>query len=141
MTLKNQMIALLGLFFLYLWHVREFISGLEVYQLNTSAYKKRVKGQTIKEWFFYTRFRDVIPPIFIAIYFGVIIGHLLILVVCIILYYITDQYHTIGRKIVIGVYIWNLVWGGVLHILFWQPKKREYKYERWIEKKRGQKKK
>ena len=141
MTLKNQMIALFCLLFLYSFYIRGFISGLEVYQLNHSAYKKRVKGQTIKEWFFYTRFRDVIPPIFIAIYFGVIIGHLLILVVCIILYYITDQYQTIGRKIVIGVYIWNLVWGVTLWLLFWKPGKREYKYERWIEKKRGQKKK
>ena len=69
MTLKNQMIALLGLFFLYLWHVREFISGLEVYQLNTSAYKKRVKGQTIKEWFLYSRFRDIIPKSILILYF------------------------------------------------------------------------
>ena len=35
---------------------------------------------TFKEWFFYLRFRDEIPKIFLVLYFTVLIAHILVLI-------------------------------------------------------------
>lgn len=48
---------------------RGFLTGLCSYVLNKSAYRKRKKGQSLWEWFSYSRFRDIIPKIFVVYYY------------------------------------------------------------------------
>ena len=61
MDLERQILLVVIGYLLSFIYIRGFISGEKDYQLNTSAIKKRNKGQTFKEWFLYSRFREEIP--------------------------------------------------------------------------------
>ena len=74
LTLAEQLFILsacsIGSFF----DIRGFLYGLKLYQLNNSAYKKRKKNESLKEWFLYTRYKEEIPKIFRVYYFSNISG-------------------------------------------------------------------
>lgn len=82
----EQILAIFLLWILSLIFARGFLYGLKFYQLNNSAYKKRVKGQTLKEWFLYSRFRDVIPKGLLVFYFLIMWIHLIAILLCAVLY-------------------------------------------------------
>lgn len=50
--------------------VRGYIGLIINYCLNTSAGKKRRKGQSFKEWLTFSRYRDIIPYKFMVFYYS-----------------------------------------------------------------------
>ena len=50
--------------------LRFFISGIISYVLSPSAYKKRKRNTTIKEWFLLSKYRDILPCWLLKLYFG-----------------------------------------------------------------------
>ena len=69
-TLPRMLLALSLAFLLAYFFYRGFLWGLKLYRLNNSAYKKIKKGETFKEWFLYSRYRDVIPKPLLVFYFS-----------------------------------------------------------------------
>ena len=127
------------MFALFFCYLRAFLSGLKHYQLNNSAYKKRKKGETLKEWFLYSRYREEIPKFLLVLYFSFILMHLIGLILCI-FFYITIMSLETGRIILKVMFYVDLTWSLLLYLLFWnrrnEPGER-VKYSRWITKRRG----
>ena len=120
--------------------MRAEISGIISYQLNKNAYKKRKVGQTLRERFLYSRFREEIPKIFIFLHFFIIWTYLLALTICLLLYFGRAD-PKIGQFVVFAFVGVHGIWALIDHFLFWRtgPGDR-IPYERWITKRRGQKK-
>ena len=140
MSLTSQIIVILILYIFCFFDIRFFLYGIKRYQLNNSAYKKRKEGETFKEWFFYTRYKEEIPKILLALYFYVLIIHPLSILACFLVHAIKLP-SSIGEGIALCTVLIDCVGGLLLGLLFWSPTRRDYPYERWIAKKRGQKKK
>ena len=130
-------VILLGYFWGFLY-MRLFLGAVINHQLNTSAQRKRKKGQSIKEWFLYSGFRDVLPRLTVIWYFIVVAIHPLILVACVILK-LADVSNEIGKWVAMSAPIFDAVWIIAIWIMFWQPN-GPMKLDRWIKKKRGMKK-
>lgn len=135
MSLFRQILVISMTFLVSFIYLRSFLYGIKRYQLNTSAFKKRKKGETILEWFLYTRYKDVIPKGWRIFYYAFIIFNFSCLLVCVILS-ILKVPQTVGTFIAKLSFI-NCIWMTVVGLLFWS-KKPGYAYERWIQKKRGQ---
>ena len=140
MSLKRQIIAILLLYVYSFFSIRWFLWGVKEYPLNNSAAKKRKKGQTFKEWFLYSRYREEIPKLLLILYFAIVVIHPFALALCIIF----DcshlaLLHRFGTDIVKSLIVFLSVWEMAIHILFWQ-KDAGYAYDRWIPKKRGMRK-
>ena len=83
---------IVGVCFIFsFWELRDFISGEIVYQMSYRAFRRKKKGQTLKEWFLYSRFREEIPRGFLTFYFVIIVIHLVILIALFILYLTTSS--------------------------------------------------
>ena len=102
MNIQRQAALILICWVLAFWEVRGELSGIIVYQLNNSAYKKRKKGMRFKEWFLYTRYREEIPKILLRLYFVVVIAHPSILAICFLLYFL-GPYPEIGGNLAKGI--------------------------------------
>lgn len=137
MSLKNQIVVILLCFLISFIYIRGFLYGIKRYQLNNSAYKKRKKGETFKEWLFYSRYKEEIPKILRVLYYSVLIIHPACLITCLFAYIITLPLN-IGRILATAIAGLDAAWMLVIALLFWSPG-RDYAYERWITKKRGQK--
>ena len=132
------LIIVASLYFLISFiYIRGFIYGIKRYQLNNSAYKKRKKDETIKEWLLYSRYKDEIPKFLRIFYYAILLIHLVCIITCVFLYIINLPLN-IGVAIVKVMGCFDAAWIVILALLFWSPG-REYAYERWITKKRGQK--
>ena len=139
MSFKNQIVVIFLCFCISLLFVRGFLYGIKRYQLNNSAYKKRKKGETFKEWLLYSRYKEEIPQILRALYYFVLIIHPICLTTCLFIYIIALPL-SISEMLTITVAGFDVVWMLAIAVLFWSPG-RDYAYERWITKKRGQNKK
>ena len=139
MSFKNQVILILLCYFISLLYVRGFLYGIKRYQLNNSAYKKRKKGETFKEWLFYSRYKEEIPKTLRVLYFSVLIIHPACLIACLFAYIITSPLD-IGRILATAMAGFDVVWMLVVSLLFWSPGP-DFAYQRWITKNRGQQKK
>ena len=137
MSFKNQVIVILLCYFISLLFVRGFLYGIKRYQLNNSAYKKRKKEENFKEWLFYSRYKEEIPKTLRALYYSVLIIHPACLIACLVAYIVRLPLN-IGGTLAIAIAGLDVVWMLVIALLFWSPG-RDYAYERWITKKRGQK--
>ena len=139
MSFKNQVVVILLCYFISLLFVRGFLYGIKRYNLNNSAYKKRKRGETFKEWLFYSRYKEEIPKILRVLYYTVLIIHPFTLIACLFAYIIQLPLNLGGA---LSTYIagFDVVWMLVIALLFWSPG-RDYAYERWITKKRGHKRK
>ena len=82
MNFERQFLVIIICFLLIFFNLRIIIYGIKRYALNTSARRKRQKGETFLEKMFYTRFRDAIPTSILILYFFVISFHLSFLVMC-----------------------------------------------------------
>lgn len=60
--------------------IRCICRAIIFHRLNTSARKKRLKEQKVKEWFLYSKFYDIIPRYILTIYFIAPLIHFLILI-------------------------------------------------------------
>ena len=137
MSFKSQIIFILLLYFLSFTDIRWFLYGVKRYQLNNSAHKKRKKGETFKEWLFYSRYKEEIPRILRVLYYTILIIHPTCIIICLFAHVITLPFN-LGEEFAIFIAAFDVIWGLVLHLLFWSHGPRT-PYERWITKKRGQK--
>ena len=55
------------------FYIRLTLAGIISYQLNNSTLKKRKQGQSVREWFLYKRFRDVVPKTLLLLYFVIFV--------------------------------------------------------------------
>lgn len=136
MSLKNQMVVIVLCFLISLLDIRGFFYGIKKYQLNNSAYKKRKKGETFKEWLLYSRYKEEIPKILRVLYYSVLIIHPVCLLTCLFIY-IIELPLSVGGILATAIAGFDVVWMLVISLLFWTPG-RDYAYERWITRKRGQ---
>lgn len=138
MDFGRQILVISLMSLLSFFYIRGFIYGIKLYQLNNSAYKKRKKGETIKEWFLYTRYKDVIPKGWRIFYFFLLVLHAVFFIICIVGCIVGNSIsQTIGDFIAKFAFYFDGVWVFIFHLLFWS-KKPGYAYERWIQKKKGQ---
>ncbi len=135
----RQILPISLCYVLVFFYLRGFISGAIDYQLNLSARKKRRENQTFKEWVLYTRYRNEIPKFLLIWYFMILWLHPIALLFCFLLPFtrITVPY---GMTLTKGVLIFDAIWVVTLRLLYWSSKPGN-NYGRWIEKKRGMKKK
>lgn len=138
MSFKNQVIVILLCFFIAFIYVRGFLYGIKRYQLNNSAYKKRKKGENFKEWLFYSRYKEELPKILRLLYYTVLIIHPVCLIACSFANNIALPLN-LGGALAIFIAGFDVVWMLVIALLFWSPG-RDFAYERWITKKRRNKK-
>lgn len=132
MCFLNQIIITSLCFLISFIFLRGFLYGIKQYKLNNSAYKKRKKDETIKEWFFYSRYKDVLPKFLLYFYYFNILMHLLIMIVCI-LSRMMNLSCNVGGTVAIVIACYDALWIVVIALLFWSPG-RAYAYERWISK-------
>jgi len=136
MSFKNQMFVILACYFVSFIYIRGFLYGIKRYQLNNSTYKKRKNSETFKEWLLYSKYVEEIPRILRVLYYSVLIIHPVCLIVCLFMY-ITKLPLYIGGILATDIAAFDAVWILIISLLFWSPG-RDYAFERWIAKKRGQ---
>lgn len=92
---------LILMFFLIRGQIRLYVNA----NYKKATVKKLYKNQTFFEWFFYTRFKDMLPKSKRIWYFS----HLLlypILVIAVVMLYVFDAPYNIGR-ILLGCYFYG----------------------------------
>lgn len=137
MSFKNQVIVIILCYFLSVFFIRGFLYGIIRYQLNNSAYKKRKKGTTFREWLFYNRYTKEIPKILRILYYFVLLIHPMCLIISVFVYLMKLPFN-IGEILATTLVGFDDVWILAIALLFWSPG-RDFAYERWISKNRGQK--
>lgn len=131
----DQLIGILLCGLLSFWIIRWYLWGIKIYPLNPSARKKRKKGETIREWFFYTRYRQEIPKFFLGLYFVVLIVNVAALLVWIVQHFM-GPYPDVGYLIFLCLAAFDGAWMLLLRLMFWS-RDGDMPYERWAPKKRG----
>lgn len=131
----DQLIGILLCWLLSFWIIRWYLRGIKIYPLNPSARKKRKKGETIREWFFYTRYRQEIPKFFLGLYFVVLIVNVAAILVWIVQHFM-GPYPDLGHKILVCLGVFDGIWMFLLRLMFWS-RDGDMPYERWVPKKRG----
>ena len=131
-------ICILVFYCLSVWLYRGLLDSIILYQLNNSAQKKRRKGQSLKERFLYSRFRDVLPRFAVIWYFVIVAIHPPFLAAYIILT-LAGAPEEIWKWVFLSPLLFDLAWIIVVKIMFWQLEPG-FKIDRWIKKKRGMKK-
>lgn len=131
----DQLIGILLCWLLSFWIIRWYLRGIKIYPLNPSARKKRKKGETIREWFFYTRYRQEIPKFFLGLYFVVLIVNMAALLAWIVQHFM-GPYPDVGHKILVCLGVFDGIWMFLLRLMFWS-RDGDMPYERWVPKKRG----
>ena len=138
MSINGLIICVLVIFSISFLYLRGFLSGVKRYQLNNSAYKKRKKDESWVEWLFYTKYKEEIPSVLRVFYYVVLALHMLCVIVLIILG-LLDMPTAVGAEITKSLWVIDGLWIVVIALLFWSPGPG-YAYDRWISKKRGEKK-
>lgn len=131
----DQLIGILLCGLLSFWIIRWYLWGIKIYPLNPSARKKRKKGETIREWFFYTRYRQEIPKFFLGLYFVVLIVNVAAILVWIVQHFM-GPYPDVGYLIFLCLAAFDGAWMLLLRLMFWS-RDGDMPYERWAPKKRG----
>lgn len=138
MSFKNQTIVFVLCFLLSFYYIRLFIYGIKRYQLNLSAYKKRKKGESFKEWLFLCRYKEEIPKKIRFFYYFILIIYPILFMVSFFAYIINLQFN-IGDLLARFAFYFTGLWVLVTVLLYWSPN-APLKYERWIKKTRGKRK-
>lgn len=131
----DQLIGILLCWLLSFWIIRWYLWGIKIYPLNPSARKKRKKGETIREWFFYTRYRQEIPKFFLGLYFVVVILNAAAILAWIVQHFM-GPYPDVGYLIFLCLAAFDGAWMLLLRLMFWS-RDGDMPYERWVPKKRG----
>ena len=140
MSFGRQAAAIFVTYLLFYTHIRCFLFGIKRYQLNNSAYKKRRKSENFIDWLFYRKYKEEIPKRLRLLHHVVLIIHPACFVACLIVHITGLTLHfDIGYILVTSLIFFDIFWMLILTLLFWSPRKGRDIYERWIEKRRGQK--
>ena len=125
--------------FVVLLYYRGFMGSLLRYLINNSAYKKKKANQTFLEWLLFSRFKDLIPRILLAIYYSVLFSPIIELIICVCVWsgLFSDAVNEVVARVIVyyqaGITL-------IIQLLFYQVKPG-WAFERWIPKTRGQRKK
>ena len=139
MDLERQILLVVIGYLLSFIYIRGFISGEKDYQLNTSAIKKETRDRLSKSGFYTAGFVKKFLKILLILYFVVVVIHPLVLIFCVIFSFIKPL-EWVGPVLAKGIFWFDWIWMLILHLLFFQVKPG-YKYERWIERRKGNRKK
>lgn len=131
----QQIIAIILCALLAFLTIRWYLWGIKTYPLNNSAQKKRKKGETIRERFLYTRYREEIPKFFLGLYFVIVFLHAAVLIVWVIQHFV-GPYPFFGHCMTVTLIVFDAVWMLLLRLMFWS-RDGDMPYERWAPKKRG----
>ena len=123
-------ILILLSFLISFYFFRGFLGGLITYKGGGN--KKGRKKQSFKAWLFYDNYKNIIPRIFLIWYYLIIFIHLFVLIV-------GTLFSSISVYLA-RIYWVDCLWIIIIGLLFWRPS-AGFDYERWIEKRRGNKKK
>lgn len=124
-----QMILIVwGISFLY---IRSVLSSVKELYLKKKERENRKRGQTFKDWIFYTRYRDTIPKILLRLYFVIIVIHPLIFLLAMLCLLIEDIYIYVWN-ISKGVFIFDAIYFWIITLLSFNPKSPWADYKRWI---------
>lgn len=137
MSLGRQILVILSLYFLSFLYERSFFDGIKSYQLNNSAYKKRKKRETFIEWLLCSRYKKEIPKVILGFYYFILIIHPVCVIVCVVTYFAPLSFD-LGEALACLAFLFDPAWILITRLLFWTPT-QDYAYERWIQKRRGQK--
>ena len=135
--MKNTLIVfgIWALFFLYHFlFIHSFTDGCAEYQLNKSAYKKRVKGQNFFEWLLFLRLKSEIPKSVLAYYYVALAYQISTLAIMYIIYHFTNL-RILCYASLCKFQIDTLV-KGIIFLMF-RGKGGKFDYSRRIDKKRG----
>ena len=135
----DQIFVIIGLSLLSFWMIRWYLWGIKTYPLNNSAQKKRKKGETIRERFLYTRYREEIPKFFLGLYFVIVFLHAAVLIVWVIQHFVGPYPffgHCMTVTLTVTLIVFDAVWMLLLRLMFWS-RDGDMPYERWVPKKRG----
>lgn len=136
--MENAIVGTIAGFIFEWFFIRGLITGLVKYKLNRSAFNKRKKDQTIKEWFLYLRFRDLIPKSWIVLYFWYLLSNPITLVIYVILSLLGLA--TIGASILKTILMINFVSSLGIGMALWKCGHGDYYYERYFQKEKRNKK-
>ena len=136
---KFQIATISVCYLLALFSIRGLLSCIKGYMLNKSAYKKRKKGETFKEWFLYSRYRTEMPKPLIKLYFTIMIVHPVAAILCITCNAVTGL-RIYGEKLMWAVIFFDIGWNVLIEILFWKKGRNNYNYERWMHRRGGNRK-
>lgn len=107
------------------------MNGVKEAHLRRNERRRRAKGQTFKERFLFTRYRDQIPRCLMWFYYLVLIIHpvSLVIILCA-FYFVSMQHYTeIMAKVVLT---FDFVWMFIFTILGWKPGDPWLHYEKWV---------
>ena len=132
MKFSNQIVVILLCYCISFFFSRLFLYGLKKFKLNRSAYKKRKKEETFKEWLFYCRYKKEIPKVLRFLYYFVLIFHPVVLVICTIISFIEIPV-IVDDVLTISTVVFDCVLQIAFLIFFWSPKPG-VPYDRWFNK-------
>ena len=81
----------------------------DIYPIQHKRQKKRAKGQSLKEWFFFFRYQDRISRRLMVCYYMVVVIHPLLIVICSIFYFIEPMVK-VGSMLAKGLFVFDLIW-------------------------------
>lgn len=129
MSIGAQFTVVFLILFLFTWLYRWILLGMKTTALNRSAYRKLKKGQTVKEWFFYTRFKKILPKPWVWTFFIIFFLHIFVLIILIPAVFVPDLY-IYTDYIVRGLVVVDGLTYTIAYALLWSPK--DVKFERWV---------
>ena len=136
---KQLLLGIIMFICSYLYIICVIHSVKDLY-LRRNERKRRSKGQTFKEWFFCSRYRDQIPRYLIWFSYIVLVIHSILLAFIFSAYkFVSIQYFT--SIMTISIIVFDLVWFMIISILSWKPGSPWSHYEQWVPKPPKRKKK
>ena len=122
----NNILAIILWFLLwYFVALRGMMYLIIDYMLNKSNRKKRRKGQNFFEWFFYTRYKDVVPMAYkVYFYFGIVSWVVACIFIFILALTTNDDFFV--DLILVTYIIANISWGGWIFLRWYNWKKRTF---------------
>ena len=133
MNINNQLLFAIVLSVYSFLSIRNTLWAIKELYLSKNEQKRRKKGQTVKEWFFYLRYREEIPEMMLWLYYIILILHPL-LIVCVGFACLYPSFREITSVMTIAVIAFDSLWSILTIIFSWKPGSRDLHYEQWIKK-------
>lgn len=134
MSIDKQVILVSFLSVFSFFSIRSTLWGVKELYLSKNERKRRKKGQSFKEWFLYTRYREEIPTVLIWLYTVVLIIHPISLI-CVIIAVFVEIIQSVTSVITIVIIIFDSLWEIIIFFLSWKPGAPWHHDEQWITKK------
>lgn len=120
--------------------IRQILGGVKELYLSKHEKKRRKKGQSFKEWFLYSRYRDGIPTVLLWLYFIVVIAHPIFFAFVCVAYFI-PMLQKVSSIVTIIIIAFDVIWIFAIWLLTWKPGDPAAHYEYLVTKPKKKKKK